>query len=182
MTARAADSQFADSASLLAFLARAAAVPSEEGLPMSELDHGLQCAAALSASRPDDVELQVAGLVHDVGHAFASGDAHGRLGAAAVRPVLGARVATLVEAHVPAKRYLVTVDAAYRATLSPGSIASLALQGDELEPAEVARLAAEPWWDDALELRRADDAAKVPGADVPLLDHWVRAIERLAAR
>ena len=32
------------------------------------LDHGLQTATGLRATHPDDVELQVAGLVHDLGH------------------------------------------------------------------------------------------------------------------
>ena len=32
------------------------------------LDHGLQTAAVLRATHPDDLELQVAGLVHDLGH------------------------------------------------------------------------------------------------------------------
>ena len=36
------------------------------------------------------------------------------LGAETVRRLLGERVAGLVEAHVPAKRYLVTTDASYR--------------------------------------------------------------------
>ena len=39
---------------------------------LSELDHGLQCAYELSCLQPDDAELQVAGLVHDIGHQFAS--------------------------------------------------------------------------------------------------------------
>ena len=34
---------------------------------LSILDHGLQCADLIRAARPDDVELQVAGLVHDLG-------------------------------------------------------------------------------------------------------------------
>ena len=33
-----------------------------------ELDHGLQCAALLEVSDPDDLELQVAGLIHDLAH------------------------------------------------------------------------------------------------------------------
>ena len=45
--------------------------PGEVGL--SELDHGLQCAYELSCTRPDDEELQIAGLVHDIGHRLASG-------------------------------------------------------------------------------------------------------------
>src|SRR5262249_60560818 len=34
------------------------------------LAHGLQCAALLAEAAPDDPELQVAGLVHDVGTAL----------------------------------------------------------------------------------------------------------------
>src|SRR5215212_7183662 len=34
---------------------------------LSILEHSLQCAELLRADHPDDVELQVAGLVHDLG-------------------------------------------------------------------------------------------------------------------
>src|ERR1700677_144977 len=83
------------------------------------LDHSLQTAAVLRRSHPDDVELQIAGLVHDVGHMLRPGDddAHGELGAEFVQPVLGRRVADLVRLHVPAKRYLVTTEPGYRQTL-----------------------------------------------------------------
>ncbi len=173
---------FADATDLLAFLAGAADTPSEEGLAMSELDHGLQTAAVLRELAPDDVELHVAGLVHDVGHAFATGDEHGRIGAAALRGVLGDRVATLVEAHIDAKRYLVTVDPAYAAALSPGSVHSLALQGGPLDAAAVARCDTLAHWNDAVLLRRADDRAKEPGRVVPGLDAYAAAIVQLAAR
>ena len=55
---------------LLELLAAMASDPSEETDGLSELDHGLQCAFELAAVRPDDHELQVAGLVHDIGHRF----------------------------------------------------------------------------------------------------------------
>jgi predicted HD phosphohydrolase len=178
----AAPHRFRDADELLAFLAGAAATPSEEGLAMSELDHGLQTADRLRSLAPDDVELHVAGLVHDVGHAFGGGDQHGSLGAAAVRDLLGARIAALVEAHVDAKRYLVTVDAQYAAALSPGSVHSLALQGGPLDAAAVARCDALPHWRDAVRLRRADDQAKQPGRVVPGLDAYAAAILRIAQR
>src|SRR5689334_10230202 len=78
--------------------------------------HGLQTAAVLRASDPDDLELQVAGLVHDLGHILPPRDAalHGVVAGDYVRGVLGDRVATLVHLHVPAKRYLVTVEPGYR--------------------------------------------------------------------
>jgi predicted HD phosphohydrolase len=183
---------FRDAEDLLAFLAAAASTPSEEGLAMSELDHGLQTADVLRTLAPDDVELHVAGLVHDVGHAFATGLAggsrrtmeheHGRLGAEAVRHVLGARIATLVEAHVDAKRYLVAVDTEYAAALSPGSVHSLALQGGPLDDVAVARCDALPHWREAVLLRRADDRAKQPGRVVPELDAYEAAIFGIAAR
>ena len=148
------------------------------------LDHHLQCAAGLAALRPDDLELQVAGLVHDVGHDVSPEGRereHGITGAAFVRPVLGERVARLVELHVPAKRYLVAVDPGYRATLSAGSIRTLEMQGDALSPAEQAELEADPHLADALELRRADEAAKEAGRVVPPLDAWLPALEAVAA-
>jgi hypothetical protein len=40
--------------------------PSAECDQFTELDHGLQCAAVLATTAPDDIELQVAGLLHDL--------------------------------------------------------------------------------------------------------------------
>ncbi len=147
--------------------------PSVEGVSFTELDHGLQCAAELARRFPRDHELQAAGLVHDIGHRFGSDEDHGRLGAEAVRPALGARVAALVESHVAAKRYLVATDPDYAARLSPDSVRTLALQGGALSPAEVTVFVASRHGPDAAALRRADDDAKVPGRAVPPLGHWI---------
>ena len=148
------------------------------------LAHGLQCAAVLATTAADDPELQVAGLVHDIGTILWPGQprTHARAGAAAVAPLLGERVAWLVGQHDQAKRYLVTVDPGYRSRLSPGSVRTLAAQGGLLSDGERARLDAEPWLDDVLTLRRADDAAKVPGRAVPSLGHWRPLLETVASR
>lgn len=153
-------------------------IPGEAG--MSELDHGLQCAYELSLAHPDDEELQIAGLVHDIGHQMASDEEHGRIGAERVRTLLGERVAGLVEAHVPAKRYLVTTDASYGGILSSGSVVSLARQGGSLTAEEVAAFEAGAYAADAVVLRKADDAAKVPGREVPSLENWLPALRRVA--
>ena len=154
-----------------------------DGDPLPVLDHGLQCASLLADQFPDDEELQVAGLVHDVGHRLAPGAsaAHGVIAADAVRDLLGERVAALVELHVPAKRYLVTADPSYRAELSDGSTISLARQGGDLSPDERAALEANPHLEDALSLRRCDERAKDPNATVDGLERWRPVVERVAA-
>ncbi|MCC5952248.1 MAG: HD domain-containing protein [Acidimicrobiia bacterium] len=148
------------------------------------LSHSLQCADILETWHPHDEELVVAGLVHDVGHLLVPGDAdgHGRHGADAVRPLLGERVAALVELHVAAKRYLVATDAGYRRRLSHGSIRTLELQGGPLHEAEVAAFEASPHAADAVALRHADEAAKVPGRRVAPLEDWAPLVVDLANR
>ncbi|MDQ3353075.1 MAG: HD domain-containing protein [Actinomycetota bacterium] len=157
-----------------------------DGIPAEAVDplaHHLQCAHRLSLVAPGDLELQVAGLVHDVGHILDPGDVsgHGRTGAEAVRSLLGERVARLVELHVPAKRYLATVEATYRARLSPASTASLVAQGGPMDAIEAGVFAADPDLDAALVLRSADEAAKFPGLSMPDLEHWRPVVETVAA-
>ena len=89
-------------------------------------------------------------------------------------------MAWLVGHHDQAKRYLVTVDPAYRSRLSAGSIVTLEVQGGALDDDERAQLEAEPWLGELLTLRRADDAAKVPGRVVPGLAHWRPVVEDVA--
>jgi predicted HD phosphohydrolase len=158
--------------SLLDLLARPDATDDGEGVTM--LAHHLQTAAQLAVDAPDDLALQVAGLVHDVGTILEPGRplTHARTGADVVRPLLGDRVAELVVQHDQAKRYLVTVDPEYLDALSPQSVTTLEVQGGAMNGAERAAFEELPDFDACVALRRADDAAKVPGKDVPPLDHW----------
>jgi predicted HD phosphohydrolase len=146
------------------------------------LFHALQCGANLRASHPNDTDLAVAGLVHDIADiAFPHdhGD-HATRGAALIEPLLGARVARLVGAHVEAKRYLVATDPEYRGRLSPRSIETLRMQGDAFDAADIARLAAHPDLAAILALRRADERAKDPAATPPDLDTWRPLLEETA--
>jgi predicted HD phosphohydrolase len=146
------------------------------GDPVDILVHSLQCADRLAATAPDDVELQLAGLTHDVGHIVAGAhdddDLHGEIGGRLVAGVLGGRVARLVELHVPAKRYLVATDPAYGGELSAGSTISLAFQGGPMDASEVAVFERDPLGPRAAILRRADEAAKDPGAVTSTLSRW----------
>jgi predicted HD phosphohydrolase len=167
---------------LVDVLAAGASHHDEEDLDL--LQHSLQCAALLARSHPDDDELQLAGLVHDVGTVLVPGhpESHAGTGAAAVVELLGARTARLVARHADAKRYLVTTDPEYRARLSPRSIATLETQGGTMDHDEVLAWRAMPGLRTVLALRRADDAAKVPGAVVPDLASWRAALAAVAAR
>jgi predicted HD phosphohydrolase len=154
-----------------------------DGEPVDLLTHGLQCAAVLERTVPDDLELQVAGLVHDLGTVLVPGrpSEHSRAGATAVEPLLGARIAALVAGHDLAKRYLVTVDATYRDQLTPRSLATLRAQGGLLDPEERAAFLARPDADALVALRHADDAAKDPERTTAGLEHWTLALYAVAA-
>jgi predicted HD phosphohydrolase len=152
------------------------------GDPVDILAHSLQCADRLAEAAPLDVELQLAGLTHDVGHilpgahnlpgAHEAEDLHGEVGGGFVADVLGHGVARLVELHVPAKRYLVATDPAHAGRLTMGSTISLAAQGGPMDAQEVAAFEADPDGPRAVALRRADESAKDPHATTSTLDRW----------
>lgn len=150
---------------------------------LSELDHGLQCAALLRTAAPDDIELQIAGLVHDLAHPWDSTGQprHAAMGANAVVDVLGDRVAELILGHVPAKRYLVATRADYADVLSADSKMTLVAQGGPMTDDEVAEFERHPDWESMVLLRIADDAAKVPGVAVDGLERWIEPLRATAA-
>lgn len=155
--------------------------PDRSGDPVDILDHGLQVAAVLAERHPDDEELQVAGLVHDIGHRLVPGDeaGHGAHAAAAVEGLLGPRVARLVALHIPAKRYLAATDPGL--VLSPESARTLGCQGGPMASREAAAFEADPDFSGAVALRRADDAGKTVGLRVSGLHHWRPVVERVTA-
>jgi predicted HD phosphohydrolase len=165
---------------LCEWLAAGSTRDDEERLDL--LAHGLQCAAELAARAPGDAELQVAGLVHDIGTVLDPDamDSHAPRGGAFVARLLGRRVGRLVSLHAEAKRFLVAADPAYRSRLSRRSLETLVEQGGVMRAAEAEAFAAVDDVDAILMLRRADDDAKVPGRVVPGLDAWRPALEAVS--
>jgi gamma-butyrobetaine dioxygenase len=149
--------------------------------PISQLEHALQAAwfAAAAKSAP---ALIAAALLHDVGHllnrfpeniAGAGIDTrHEELGYEWVLCRFGPAVAEPIRSHVTAKRYLCRKEPEYLARLSPASVQSLALQGGPFTEDEAREFERLPKHLDAVELRRWDDAAKVPGLAVPGLEAY----------
>jgi predicted HD phosphohydrolase len=85
-----------------------------------------------------------------------------------------------IRLHVQAKRYLVSVDAAYFLGLSPASVHSLQLQGGPMSKAESQAFERLPFAREAVQLRRWDDLAKVPGHATPPLDYYLALLQDLA--
>ncbi|MFM7540926.1 MAG: HD domain-containing protein [Planctomycetota bacterium] len=143
---------------------------------VTQREHALQC-ALLARQRNLGAHLVSACLLHDLGHLLHDlpddapergiDDVHEDRGAAWLKSRFKPEVVEPVRLHVAAKRYLCAVDPAYLGILSPPSVKSLELQGGPMSPSEVREFQSNPHHRAAVELRRLDDEAKVPGLPTP---------------
>ncbi len=159
------------------------------GEQVSMTEHGLQAAyfAQVQGAPPT---LIVAALLHDIGHLletvpeaieeWTSDAHHEELGARWLAQRFGADVSEPVRLHVPAKRYLCATDSDYLAHLSAASMHTLQLQGGAMSAAEVARFEDEPYYRDAIRVRRWDDQGKVAGLKTPSLSDYAAMIDDVA--
>ena len=157
------------------------------GEDVSQTEHALQAAAFAEAAHCPD-SLIAAALLHDFGHlvhdlpeniADSGIDAHHEaVGHAWLTQYFGPAVTEPIRLHVAAKRYLCAVDGDYRDLLSPSSIQSLALQGGPFTPSEIADFETNPFFRDAIQLRRFDDQAKIVAFPTPPIEHFRVYLER----
>jgi phosphonate degradation associated HDIG domain protein len=150
---------------------------------ISQLQHALQAAAHAEADGCAPATV-LASLLHDVGHmihdlgedpaARGVDDVHEELGARWLSERFGPDVVEPVRLHVAAKRYLCATESDYFGKLSPDSVRSLELQGGPMSPDEVAAFHKRPYYEQAVRLRRYDEAAKDPHASTPDFDHYLR--------
>ena len=165
------------------------------------LAHGLQCAFHAKNLHPNDEELIIASLLHDIGwllpkpsdttlltgggsgiqeedakfiarHDITGSNYLARLG-------FSPRVCKLVGGHVAAKRYLVATNEVYASVLSPGSTRTLALQGGPMTPEEIIEYEKDPLHTLYTALRRWDEGAKVPGLKVDSWGEYVPLLTKL---
>ena len=148
---------------------------------VTQLAHALQCglAAEQAGAAP---ALIGAALLHDIGHlvhklgedAAVRGidDHHEALGAKLLTKWFVPALSEPVALHVDAKRYLCATEPGYFAILSPASVRSLELQGGTYDAAGAAAFRARPHAEDAVRVRRWDEAAKVQGLSTPDLAHF----------
>jgi phosphonate degradation associated HDIG domain protein len=145
--------------------------------PLSQCDHALQ--TAWLARRDEAPSAQVvAALFHDIGHLlidehsarddFLKSDGkHETVGATWLSTAFPEAVAAPVRLHVPAKRWLCARERGYHDRLSRASRHSLALQGRAMTGDEAAAFEDQPYWREAVALRKWDDGAKLAGRAVP---------------
>lgn len=146
---------------------------------LSNSAHMLQTATAAEAAGAP-ASLVAASLLHDIGHwlrddsidSRSTDDRHESVGAKFLARYFDADVTRPIALHVAAKRYLCAREPDYLAKLSPGSVASLELQGGPMSDSEAARFEANPAHAHAVALRRWDEYGKNPSLEVAGFDHY----------
>jgi phosphonate degradation associated HDIG domain protein len=149
--------------------------------------HALQ-SALLAEQAGCNSALITASLLHDIGHMVHDlgdnpaeqgvDDRHEALGHAFLTQYFGPDVTEPVRLHVAAKRYLCAVEPDYFGRLSPDSVLSLSLQGGPMPLAEAETFRAQPHAEDAVQLRRFDETAKVKDLPTPNVEHFLPHVRR----
>jgi phosphonate degradation associated HDIG domain protein len=156
------------------------------GEAVTQLEHALQ-AAYLAKLGNAQHSLIVASLLHDVGHllhdlpemASEDGidDVHEELAGSFLTKYFTEDVVQPVKLHVQAKRYLCATEQGYYESLSQPSKTSLEFQGGIMNDLEVENFKNNPFYLDAISLRKWDDLAKDPDFVTPHLIDFVTSLE-----
>ena len=152
------------------------------GEGINQREHALQT-ATLAMDAGASKELVTAALLHDIGHLLnrkgdtpsAQGidDQHQHFAANFLKNLFPENVIVPIRLHVQAKRALCTLNDEYFDSLSEDSKRSLVLQGGIFTDAQLNTFFALPFYEDALNLRRWDDLAKVRGQKTPELQYFL---------
>jgi phosphonate degradation associated HDIG domain protein len=116
-------------------------------------------------------ELVAAALLHDIGHytsefgTYSPEDTndryHDTAGAKVLEPFFPPLITECVRLHVAAKRYLCAKHPGYFGDLSEASVHTLSLQGGPMSKDEIADFESNPFYEQAVRVRKWDDAGKV---------------------
>jgi phosphonate degradation associated HDIG domain protein len=152
------------------------------GEGVSQLEHALQSAQRAEEAGATDA-LVTAALLHDLGHllnrqgetptARGIDDQHQYFAIPFIRTLFPPAIGETIRLHVDAKRALCAIDPDYYESLSEDSKRSLTLQGGIFSPEETEAFLAKPFAEDAMRVRRWDDAAKVAGQQTRPLAHYL---------
>jgi phosphonate degradation associated HDIG domain protein len=159
------------------------------GEGVTQLEHALQAARRAEEAGGDD-ELVTAALLHDLGHllnlqgdtptARGIDDQHQYFAIPFIRELFPPSVVEAIRLHVDAKRALCALEPEYYESLSEDSKRSLTLQGGIFSREETEKFLAKPFAENAMRVRRWDDAAKVAGEVTPPLARYLEIAARCA--
>lgn len=159
------------------------------GEAVTQLEHALQAATMAEASGADAATISAA-LLHDVGHMLHElpddapddgvDDVHEERASRWLSKYFDAEVSEPVRMHVDAKRYLCAVEPEYHASLSDPSRQSLQLQGGPFNTKQREQFEQQPYYKQAVQLRRWDDGAKIVGLKTPSLGHFLEYVSQAA--
>ena len=157
--------------------------------------HGLQTAYAAKQAGESD-EVQIAGLMHDIGHLLAleagqemeMEDENGEGTGTMDHDIIGGdfleklgfskNVSFVAKRHVDAKRYLCAREPDYYSALSPASKTTLSYQNGPMTEEECKEFERSESYEFAARVRKYDDAAKTFGLEIPALDAYVPMIAK----
>jgi len=122
-------------------------------------------------------------LLHDTGHllnndarqAIRNGEdtEHEHIAVDYLRSWFSPAITSPIRWYVDATRYLCATDKTYFAKLSKGSVRSLEVQGGPFDRQEVARFESQPYYKEAVQLRRWDETFKSTLTTTPSIDHFL---------
>lgn len=161
------------------------------GEGVSQLEHAIQCAAFAERDGASPT-LIAAAYLHDIGHLLHdlpqdiadSGidTQHESTGSAWLSQHFGPELTEPVRLHVAAKRYLATTQEGYFGLLSEASKLSLQLQGGPMTAAQAHAFEAEPFFADAVRLRRWDEEGKIENFQGPPAAHFEAIVQACLRR
>ena len=156
------------------------------GEAVTQLEHALQ-AAYLAKLGKAKHSLIVASLLHDIGHLLHDlpemasdegiDDVHEELAGNFLTKYFIDDVVEPVKLHVQAKRYLCATEQDYYEALSQPSKTSLEFQGGIMNELEIENFKTNPFYLDAIALRKWDDLAKDPNFVTPHLVDFIPSLE-----
>jgi len=153
------------------------------GEPVSQIEHMCQCAQLAEEGGFDD-EVILAAFFHDIGHLLEhvmpaeqmdgfGVIEHEEMGAEYLRQKgFSEKIAKLVAAHVPAKRYLTYKNPGYYNQLSEASKRTLEFQGGVMSKEEAENFEADELHPLYIQLRKWDEMAKLQGVPLPSVEHY----------
>jgi predicted HD phosphohydrolase len=155
------------------------------GEKVTKTEHMIQCAVIAEKNKEPDYII-LACLLHDIGHFLDKDDMnglgvsnHGIIASNYLKKLgMNSRICFLVEKHIDAKRYLVTIDKKNYDKLSDASKKTLEFQGGKMTDEELYKFENSEEFLNILKIRNYDDNGKQINKDLPNIETFKQLIKK----